>query len=73
MRPRLAPWQAAFIHAANPHPYRRHHRQSTSPPPPSRAGPRAGGRGHWRSPLDRKAGDEGAVLPIADAAVMLQL
>jgi len=45
-RPRPAPWQAAFIRAAKLHPYRRHRRQSGIPAAPSRAGARAGGRGH---------------------------
>jgi hypothetical protein len=39
----------ALIHAANPNPYRRPRRQAASLPPPSRAGQRAGGRGHRRS------------------------
>ncbi len=34
------------------------HCQATSLPLPSRAGQRAGGRGHRRPPLDRSAGDE---------------
>jgi hypothetical protein len=40
-----------------------HRRQATSLPPPSRAGMRACGRGHRRSPLDRNAGDERASGP----------
>jgi len=46
---RSCPLRAAFIRAAKLNPYRRHHRQAAPLPPPSRAGSRAGGRGHRRS------------------------
>jgi hypothetical protein len=46
---RSCPSQTAFIRTAKLNPYCRHHRQSASLPPPSRAGQRAGGRGHRRS------------------------
>jgi hypothetical protein len=64
---RSCPSQAAFNRAAKLSPYRRHRRQAASLPPPHErpAGQRACGRGHRRSPLDRKAGDEATPAPLA--------